>query len=48
MGDNGLLYLVAYFSTKMNAAELNYNIYDKELLAIIKSFEEWRPKLKGV
>jgi hypothetical protein len=39
---------VAYFSTKMNAVELNYDIYDKELLAIIRSFEEWRPELEGV
>ena len=46
-GDDDLLYPVAYFSTKMNAAELNYDIYDKELLAIIRTFKEWRPKLKG-
>jgi transposase InsO family protein len=38
---------VAYFSMKMKAAELNYPIYDKELLAIIKAFEEWRPELAG-
>lgn len=29
------------------AAECNYEIYDKELLAIIKSLEEWRPELQG-
>jgi len=46
-GDDGLLHPVAYFSTKMNAAKLNYNIYDKELLAIIRAFEEWRPELEG-
>ena len=27
--------------------EYNYKIYDKELLAIIKALEEWRPKLQG-
>ncbi|PHH49893.1 Retrotransposon-derived protein PEG10 [Ceratocystis fimbriata CBS 114723] len=27
--------------------ECNYEIYDKELLAIIRCFEEWRPKLEG-
>jgi len=40
IGNNRLLYPVAYFSTKINAVELNYNIYDKELLTIIRSFEE--------
>ena len=36
---------VAYFSKKMSPAECNYDIYDKELLAIVKSFEELRPEL---
>ena len=31
----------------MAPAECNYDIYDKELLAIIHAFEEWRPELKG-
>ena len=30
---------VAYFSKKMTPAKCNYMIYDKELLAIVKSFE---------
>ena len=38
---------VAYFSTKMSVAECNYEIYDKELLAIVKAFEEWRLELEG-
>ena len=38
---------VAYFSTKMSPAECNYEIYDKELLAIIRAFELWRPELEG-
>ena len=29
----------------MSAVERNYDIYDKELLAIIKSFEEYRSEL---
>ena len=29
----------------MTLVECNYEIYDKELLAIVKSFKEWRPKL---
>ena len=43
----GVLHPVAYFFTRMAPAECNYNIYDKELLAIIRAFEEWRPELEG-
>jgi hypothetical protein len=43
--DEGVLRPVAYFSSKHSAAECNYEIYDKELLAIIKSLEEWQPEL---
>ena len=35
---NGVLKPVTYFSKKMTPAERNYMIYDKELLAIVKSF----------
>ena len=31
----------------MVSAECNYEIYDKELLAIIQCFEEWRPELES-
>ncbi|KAI0991662.1 hypothetical protein K3495_g16525 [Podosphaera aphanis] len=44
--DNKVLRPVAYFSSKHNSAECNYEIYDKELLAIIKCLEEWRPELQ--
>ena len=43
-----VLKLVAYFSKKMTPAECNYMIYDKELLAIVKSFKTWRPELASV
>ena len=43
----GVLHSVAYFSTRMAPAECNYDIYNKELLAIIRAFEEWRSELKG-
>lgn len=36
---DGVLHPVAFFSRKMTPAECNYEIYDKELLAIVKSFE---------
>ena len=45
--DENVLRPVAYFSSKHSAQECNYEIYDKELLAIIKSLEEWRPELQG-
>lgn len=38
---------IAFFSAKHTPAECNYEIYDKELLAIVKAFEEWRPELQG-
>ena len=41
------MYLVAYFSRKLTNAELNYEIYDKEMLAIITAFKEWRAYLEG-
>jgi hypothetical protein len=45
--EDGELQPVAYFSAKHNTVECNYDIYDKELLAIIKALEEWRPELEG-
>jgi hypothetical protein len=34
------LYPVVYFSKKIISIELNYNIYNKELLVIIKTLKE--------
>ena len=45
VGDDGELHPVAYFSKTMLPAECNYEIYDKELLAIIRGFEAWEPEL---
>jgi len=45
--DEGTLHLVAFYSKKHSAAECNYKIYDKELLSIVRAFEEWRPHLEG-
>ena len=44
---NGIWHPVAYFSKKHSPEECNYEIYDKELLAIIRCLEEWRPELEG-
>ena len=46
-GSDGLLHPIAFFSRKLVSAECNYEIYDKELLAIIRAFEHWRLKLEG-
>ena len=45
--DDGILHPVAFYSKKHSPAECNYEIYDKELLAIIRAFKEWRPHLGG-
>ena len=42
------LHPVAYYSRKMTPPELNYNIHDKELLAIVAALKEWRHYLEGV
>ena len=45
--EQDVLHPVAYMSQKMLPAECNYEIYDKELLAIVRAFEEWRPECAG-
>ena len=44
--DDGVLHSVAFYSKNLLPAECNYEIYDKELLVIIRCFEHWRPELK--
>jgi hypothetical protein len=39
---------VVYFSKTLFFAECNYEIYDKELLAIIRCFEQWRAELQSI
>jgi hypothetical protein len=38
----------AFFSKKLTPSECNYEIYDKEMLAIIRSLEEWDAELRSV
>ena len=38
---------VAFYSKSLNAVERNYEIHDKEMLAIIRALEEWRHYLEG-
>ena len=42
-----VLHPIVYFLKWLNPAKYNYEIYDKELLAIIRYFEQWWPELKG-
>ena len=46
--EDGLLHPVAFFSKKHSPAECNYDIHDKELLAVIRCCEEWRAELMSV
>ena len=45
--DQGKLHPVAYFSRKLTPPEANYDVHDKELLAIVVCLETWRPYLEG-
>ena len=38
---------VAFFSKSLSPVERNYEIHDKEMLAIIRSLQEWRHFVKG-
>lgn len=43
---DGLNHPIAFYSRKLLPAELNYQIYDKELLAIVAAFKHWRHYLE--
>ena len=45
--EDGKLSPLAFMSRKMLPAKLNYEIHDKEMLAIVSSFKEWRHYLEG-
>jgi len=38
---------VGFHSRKFSPIEINYKIHDKELLAIVDGFEEWRHLFEG-
>jgi len=40
------IHSVAFYSQMFSTPELNYDIYDKELLAIFKAFKVWRHYLE--
>jgi hypothetical protein len=45
---DGVLHPIAYHSRQFIAAEINYEIHDKELLAVVDPFKCWRRYLEGV
>lgn len=46
--ENGAWRTCAYFSKKMPLAEVNYPIFDKELLAVVRCLEAWNHELCSV
>ncbi len=44
--DENVLHLMIFYSKSMILAEINYHIYDKKLLIIIRCFKHWWLKLK--
>ena len=45
--NNGDRHPVAFLSKTFSEMEQNYEIYDRELLAIIRALEEWRHYIQG-
>ena len=46
--ENGKWKLIVFLSKSLNKTEKNYEIHNKEILAIIKELENWRYLLKDV
>ena len=45
--EDGKRHPVGFYSATLNPAECNYDIYDLELLAIVKALRHWQPLLAG-
>jgi hypothetical protein len=43
-----ILYPLGYYSRKLNSAELNYDIHNKELLEIIEALSKWDTYYKSI
>ena len=48
LSPDGIWRPYAFFSRKLSPPECNYEIHDKEMLAIIRSLEEWDAELRSV
>jgi len=44
---DGQLHSIAFYSRKMDKVEINYDIYNKQLVAIVAPQKEWRCYLEG-
>jgi hypothetical protein len=44
---DGRLHPIAQHARKMDKAEINYKIHDKEMLVIVSAFKDWRSYLEG-
>ena len=47
-GSDELWRLVAFISKSLSDTERNYEIYDKEMLVVVRCLEAWRHFLEGV
>ena len=47
LDNNGDCHLVAFLLKTFNKTEHNYEIYGRELLALIRALEEWRHYIQG-
>jgi hypothetical protein len=46
--DANVLHLLGYFSRKLKDTELNYDIHDKELLAVVDTLNKWSTYCKSM
>src|SRR6201992_4247902 len=44
--EDGKIHPIAFLSKSMSLAEKNYNIYNKEMLAVVKALQHWRQYLE--
>jgi hypothetical protein len=45
--NNGMLHRIAFYLRKFTSTEINYEIHNEELLAVVDSFKVWRRYLEG-
>jgi predicted aspartyl protease len=48
VGEDGILRAVGYHSRRLSPAECNYDIHDKELLAVVSSIGAWDSELRSL
>ena len=46
-GEKGKLHPIAFLSQTLDATQQNWDIYDKELFAVVHALEVWRPYIVG-